>query len=83
MNTFTATAYNATTGVVTFNSTFNGTTYTGLTTTGVPKDTVANVKAFFKAYMDAYVAGKAIEAQAVTTFSPEVAALLNVATNFV
>lgn len=82
MDTFTATGYNAATDVVTFNATVNGTTYTGLKVSGCPKDTVENVKEFFRRYMEAYVSGKSEETNKVKGFSPEVAALLNVATPF-
>lgn len=82
MDTFTITAYNAATDVVTFNATVNGTTYTGIKTTGCPKDSVASVKAFFRAYADSYQAGKNIEANKVSNFPPEVTALLNVPTAF-
>lgn len=83
MDTFTITAYNASTDVVTFNATVSGTTYAGLKTTGAPHDTVANVKVFFKAYMDAYIAGKTIETNKVQNFPPEIIALLNVPTSFI
>lgn len=80
MDTFTPTGYNAATDVVTFNATVGGVTYTGLKISGCPKDNVESVKEFFRSYMDAYVAGKAEETKKVKGFSPEVAALLNVAT---
>lgn len=82
MDSFTITAYSAATDTATVNATVGGTTYTGLKLRGVPKDTVANVKAFMRAYADAYAAGKAQEAQAVAIPSSEVAALLNVPTGF-
>lgn len=83
MDTFTITAYSSATDIVTFNATIAGQTYTGLKTTGAPKDSVASVKAFFKSYMDAYIQGKTIEANKVQNSPPEVTALLNVATPFV
>ena len=82
MNTFTITGYNKTTGIITFNSTFEGTTYTGITASGCPKTSVEDVKAFMLAYMKAYVAGKAIEAEKVSDIPAEVKALLNTPTNF-
>lgn len=82
MDSFTITAYSAATDTVTVNATVDGTTYTGLKLRGVPKDTVANVKAFMRAYADAYAAGKALETAAVASPSSEVAALLNVPTGF-
>lgn len=83
MDTFTPTAYNAATDVVTFNATLDGTTYTGLKVSGCPKENVDDVKAFFKKYVEAYAQGKAQETAKVSGFAPEVAALLNKATPFV
>lgn len=82
MDSFTITAYNAATDTATVTATVGGTTYTGLKLKGVPKDTVANVKAFIRAYADAYAAGKAQETASVSSPSAEVAALLNVPTGF-
>ena len=82
MRTFTITAYNKTTDTVTVNFNDNGATYTGIKIQGIPKDTVANVKAYIKAYADAYAAGKATESAAQADISAEVKALLNVATEF-
>jgi hypothetical protein len=82
MDTFTITAYNKATDTVTFNCTLNGQSYTGLKLQGIPKDTVANVKAFMRAHADAYIAGKAQEAKAQADIANEVKALLNVATGF-
>lgn len=81
MNTFTITAYNKTSGLLTFNCTWKGTTYTGLKTTGCPKTTVAEVTAFIKNYMTAYVAGLAIETVKVSDIPAEVKALLNQTVN--
>lgn len=82
MDTFTVTGYNVATGVATVTFNVDGKTYTGVNMTGVPKDTVENVKAYMLAYVNAYKAGKALEASKVTAIAPEVAALLNVATPF-
>lgn len=82
MDSFTITAYSAATDTATVNATVDGQTFTGLKLKGVPKDTVANVKAFMRAYADAYTAGKAQEATSVAKPSSEVAALLNVPTGF-
>jgi hypothetical protein len=49
---------------------------------GVPKDTVANVKAYLRKYADAYISGKQAENVRAAAVSSEVAALLNVATGF-
>lgn len=61
---------------------FNGGTFAGVTMHGVPKDTVDNVKAFFRQYADAYISGKQNEAARQASISSEVAALLNVPTGF-
>lgn len=82
MDTFTITAYSAATGTATLNVTVGGQTYTNFRLKGIPIDTVANVKAYIRAYADAYAAGKAQEAAAVVSPSAEVAALLNVPTGF-
>lgn len=82
MDTFTITAYNKTTDTATFNVTVGGQTYTGLKTQGIPKDSVASVKAFFRDKADAYAAGKAQESAAQADIPNEVKALLNVATEF-
>lgn len=82
MDSFTITAYNVATDIATVTVTVDGTTYTGLKLKGVPKDTVENVKAFMRAYADAYSAGKAQESAAITSPSSEVAALLNTPTGF-
>jgi hypothetical protein len=47
-----------------------------------PIDTVASVQAFFRSHADAYIAGKISEEAKKTAISSEVAALLNVTTNF-
>jgi hypothetical protein len=77
MNTYKITGYNKTTGLLTFDSAFNGVTYTGLKTTSGPKQTVEEVTAFIKTYMTAYVAGLAIETIKVSDIPAEVKALLN------
>lgn len=88
MDTFTVTAYNKTTGVVTVTlvlqarTGFAGGTFTGVKVTGPPKDTVANIKAFFRAYADAFIAGKIAEGEHESDISNEVKTLLNVATDF-
>lgn len=83
MDTFTITAYNVNTDVATVTFFVGGVTFIGVNLTGVPKNTVANVKAYMLAYVNAYKAGKALEAAKVTAINAEVAALLNVATPFV
>jgi hypothetical protein len=88
MDTFTVTGYNASTGVatITFNLIarpgLNAATYTGVKIYGAPKDTVANVKSFLRSYADAFIAGKIAEGNQQSAISSEVAALLNVATDF-
>lgn len=81
MDTFTITAYNVNTDVATVTFFINGVNYVGINLTRVPKDTVANVKAYMLAYVNAYKAGKAVEAARIAAISPQVAALLNVATS--
>lgn len=81
MNTFTITAYNKNTGVLTFNASYEGATYTGLTVTGCPKSSVEEVKAFIDSYLASYKAGKDIEAEKVTDIPAEVKALLNTTTS--
>lgn len=49
---------------------------------GIPKDTAANVKAYLRKYADAYIAGVQATNVRGAAVSPEVAALLNVATGF-
>lgn len=84
---FTITAYNAATdkATVTFSldarPSVPAATYSNILMGGVPKDTVDNVKAYFRDYADKYIAGRQQEA-ARATVSPEVAALLNVPTGF-
>lgn len=88
METFTITAYNASTGVATVNFTvnprpnFNGGTFTGIKIQNVPKDTVANVKAFLRSHVEGLIAGKQAENIAQASPSAEVAALLNTPTEF-
>lgn len=82
MDKFTITGYAKATDTATVTLLVDGTTYTGVKIQGIPHDTVANVKAFFRAYVDAFKAGKATEATAQADISTEVKALLNVATEF-
>jgi hypothetical protein len=88
MDSFTVTAYDVNTQVVTLNATlvarpgYAGETLTALRLKNPPIDTVDNVKAFFRSYADAYIAGKISESRAKAAISSEVAALLNVATSF-
>lgn len=82
MRTFTITGYSKTTDTVTVNFNDDGTIYTGVKVQGIPKDSVANVKAFMDAYATAYAAGKAQEAATKADIANEVKALLNVATEF-
>ena len=81
MNTFTITAYNKNTGVLTFNASYEGATYTGLTVTGCPKSSVEDVKAFIGSYLAGYKSGKDIETEKVTDIPLEVKALLNTPTS--
>lgn len=82
MDTFTITGYNVNTDVATVTFFVDGQTYTGINLTGVPKDSVEDVRAYLLAYVNAYKAGKAIEAAKRTAIDPSVVALLNVATSF-
>lgn len=82
MDKFTVTGYAKATDTVTVTLVVDGTTYTGVKIQGIPKDSVANVKAFFRAYVDAFKAGKAQEAATQADIAAEVKALLNVATEF-
>jgi len=82
MDTFKVTGYNKNTGIAVVTFVVGGKTYTGVKVAGVPKDTVANVTAHMRSYVDAYIAGKAVQAAAVADIPNEVKALLNVATEF-
>jgi hypothetical protein len=88
METFTITAYNAATDVATVTfvvnsrTNFTGGTFAGIKVSGVPKDSVANVKAFMRRYVEALIAGRQSENIAQANPSAEVVALLNVATEF-
>lgn len=82
MDTFTITAYSKATDTATVTIVASGQTYAGIKLQGIPKDSVDNVKAFIRKYVDAFVAGKAQEAAAQADISNEVKALLNVATGF-
>lgn len=88
METFTITAYNPATdvAVVTFTvasrPNFAGGTFSGIKISGVPKDTIANVKAYMRRYAEALIAGKQVENTAQAGASPEVVALLNQPTEF-
>ena len=82
MDTFKVTGYDKNTGIAVVTFVVGGKTYTGVKVANVPKDTVENVKAHMRSYVDAYVAGKAQEAAAKSDIPLEVKALLNVATVF-
>lgn len=82
MDTFTITNYVAIGDLLTFNATVSGVTYTGLKVTGVPHDTVEDVKKYLKKYMDAYTSGKTAEQNRVRNFPPEVLLLIGVPTTF-
>lgn len=80
MDTFKVTSYNKDTDVALVTFVVGGKTYTGVKVSGIPKDTVESVKLRMREYVDAYVAGKAVEAAAKADIPNEVKALLNVAT---
>lgn len=88
MDTFTITGYDVNTQIVTLNATlaarpgFAQETLTGLKLKNPPTDTVDAVKAFFRDYADAYIAGRTQAEAAKVAISSEVAALLNTPTNF-
>ena len=82
METFKITAYDKNTDIALVTFVVGGKTYTDVKVSGIPKDTVENVKLRMRAYVDAYVAGKAQEAAAKADIPNEVKALLNVATEF-
>lgn len=88
MDTFTITAYDKTNDVVTVTfvlqaqNGFAGGTFTGVKISQPPKDTVANVQAFFRGYVNAFIAGKLTEQNDQADISSAVKALLNVATGF-
>lgn len=87
-DTFRITAYNAATDVATI--VFNLDARTGspavvngtIGISGVPKDTVENVKAYLRIYADAYIAGRQAEAVRQAAISSEVSGLLNQTTSF-
>ena len=87
-DTFTITGYNKITDVVTVTfvltsrTGFTGGTYTGVSIAHPPKDTVVNVKAFFRNYADAFIQGKISEVATQADIAQEIKALLNTATNF-
>jgi hypothetical protein len=82
MDTFTITNYVKATDKATVTFVIAGTTYAGIKIQGLPHDTIANVKTFLRGYVDAYTAGKALEAAAQADISAEVKTLLNTATGF-
>lgn len=82
MDTFTITGYQKLTDTVTVTFNVGGNTYTGVKIQGIPHDTVDNVKAFMRTYVDAYKAGKYQEAAAQADIATEVKALLNAPTGF-
>lgn len=87
-DTFKVTAYDKVKDVVTVDfkvdprTNFAGGTYNGVKISGIPKDSVANVKAFFRSYVDGYINGKIVEQAKEADIATEVAALLNVTTDF-
>jgi hypothetical protein len=87
-DTYKITGYDAATQVVTVTFAlaprpgFTGATFTGVKVSNPPTDSVESVTAFFRAYADAYIAGKQAEAARAAAIDPSVAALLNVATSF-
>ncbi len=88
MDSFTVTNYNKNTQIVTVTlvlgarAGFAGETLTNLKLSNPPIDSVESVTNFFRKYADAYIAGKTSEEAKKVDISPEVAALLNVTTNF-
>jgi hypothetical protein len=82
MDTYKITAYDKETGIAVVTFKIGGTTYTGVKVASVPKDSVESVTAYMRKYVDAYMAGKAQEAEAKADIPLEVKALLNVATEF-
>lgn len=82
MDTYKITAYNKDTGIAVVTFKVDGQTYTGVKVASVPKDSVAAVTEYMRKYVDAYLAGKAQEAEAAKDIPNEVKALLNVATEF-
>lgn len=87
-DSFRVTGYNVNTDVATVTfildprTNFNGGTFAGVQLSGVPKDTVDNLKSHLRSYADAYISGKQAENARAASVSSEVAALLNVATGF-
>lgn len=61
---------------------FAGGAFLGVKIQNPSTDTVANVTAFFRKFVDGHIAGKIAEAQKAKAIDPSVAALLNVVTNF-
>lgn len=88
MDTFTITAFNRNTDTVTVTfvlqarTGFAGGTFAGQKLQGMPRDTVANVKSYFRTYVNGLIAGKQSEDTAQTDASVDVKALVNVATEF-
>ncbi len=88
MDKFTITGYSKATDVVTVTfvlqakTGFAGGTFTGVKITGLPKDSIASVKAFLRSYTDAFVRGKQSEDSAQSDISTEVKTLLNVEQDF-
>lgn len=80
---FTVTAYAALKGTATVTFLVGGVSYPGVVISGVPSDTVANVKAFLLKWAQAYLAGKIVEQNQTVTIDPKVSALLNVSTPFI
>jgi len=82
MDTYKITSYSKDTGIAVVNFVVDGKTHTGVKVASVPKSTVEEVTAYMRSYADAYIAGKAQEAEAIKDIPNEVKALLNVATEF-
>ena len=88
MDTFKVTGYDKSTQTATVTIVlapregFAGQTITGMKIQGIPTDSVASVKTFFRNHADAYIKGKIEEEAKKVEISPEVAALLNVVTSF-
>jgi hypothetical protein len=88
MDTFKITGYDRNTQIVTVTFVlapregYAGETLTGIKLFNPPKSTVEDVRAFFRGYADAYIAGKTIEEEKKTDIAQEVKNLLNVVTNF-
>jgi hypothetical protein len=87
-DTFKITAYDRTKDVVTVDfvlgakGSFSGGTFIGVKLSGIPKDSVAGVKSYFRAYADGYINGKINETDKQADIPLDVQALLNTATDF-